>query len=105
MCTRARPYGRAGRCGFGGRGVTDWSRNVLGDLEKRIKHAKKALELCRRRSLSQDSITRKEGLKYKLERLEEQRELYWRQRAKVHWLKNGDRNTKFFISVLQTEGE
>jgi hypothetical protein len=22
MCTRARPYGRAGRCGFGGRGVT-----------------------------------------------------------------------------------
>jgi hypothetical protein len=23
MCTRARPYGRAGRCGFGGRGVTN----------------------------------------------------------------------------------
>jgi hypothetical protein len=22
MCTRARPYGRAGRCGFGGQGVT-----------------------------------------------------------------------------------
>jgi hypothetical protein len=22
MCTRARPYRRAGRCGFGGRGVT-----------------------------------------------------------------------------------
>jgi hypothetical protein len=22
MCTRARPYGRAGRCGFGGWGVT-----------------------------------------------------------------------------------
>jgi hypothetical protein len=22
MCTRARPYGRVGRCGFGGRGVT-----------------------------------------------------------------------------------
>jgi hypothetical protein len=23
MCTRARPYGRAGRCGFGGQGVTE----------------------------------------------------------------------------------
>jgi hypothetical protein len=23
MCTCARPYGRVGRCGFGGQGVTD----------------------------------------------------------------------------------
>jgi hypothetical protein len=26
MCTCARPYGRAGRCGFGGRGVTNGIR-------------------------------------------------------------------------------
>ena len=37
-----------------------------------------------------------ELLKFKLERLEEQRNLYWRQRAKVHWLDKGDRNTIFF---------
>ena len=29
-------------------GLTDWSRNVLGDLEKRVKQAKKELEMCRR---------------------------------------------------------
>jgi hypothetical protein len=29
MCTRARPYGRAGRCGFGGRGVTAWDLSKL----------------------------------------------------------------------------
>lgn len=28
--------------------LTDWSRNVLGDLEKRIKKVKKELEACRR---------------------------------------------------------
>jgi hypothetical protein len=29
MCTCARPYGRAGRCGFGGQGVTSGTRAVL----------------------------------------------------------------------------
>jgi hypothetical protein len=37
-----------------------------------------------------------EILKFKLEKLEEKRNLYWRQRAKVHWLEKGDRNTRFF---------
>ena len=33
---------------------------------------------------------------YKLEKLEDQRDLYWRQRAKAHRLQHGDRNTNFF---------
>ncbi|XP_059452771.1 uncharacterized protein LOC132183336 [Corylus avellana] len=35
-------------------------------------------------------------LKLELNSLLEQEELKWRQRAKEHWLKEGDRNTKFF---------
>lgn len=62
----------------------DWSRNVLGDLEKRLKQVRKAVEACRKSSLSQHNVAREEILKYMLERLEEQRELYWRQRAKVY---------------------
>ena len=54
------------------------SRNVLGDLEKRIKQAKKVLEVCKRRALTRDSVSKEEILKYRLERLEEQHELYWR---------------------------
>ena len=41
-------------------------------------------------------IGREQILRYKLEKLEDQRDLYWRQMAKVHWLQNGDRNTGFF---------
>jgi hypothetical protein len=74
----------------------DWSRNILGDLEKRIKHVKRELEACRRRALSSDVVARAQILWYKLEKLEEQRDMYWRQRRKVHWLQYGDQNMNFF---------
>uniref|UniRef100_A0A0A8XR28 Reverse transcriptase domain-containing protein n=1 Tax=Arundo donax TaxID=35708 RepID=A0A0A8XR28_ARUDO len=74
----------------------DWSRNILGDLEKRIKKAKKNLEECRRHPINQGNINREAMLKFKLDRLEDQRDLYWKQRAHVNWLEKGDRNTKFY---------
>ena len=46
--------------------------------------------------LNGQNVSREAILRYKLERLEDQKELYWRQRAHVHWLREGDRNTKFF---------
>lgn len=75
--------------------LSDWSRNVLGDLEKRIKKARQMLEACRWGPISDSSTSRLELLKFKLERLEEQKNLYWWQKAIVHWLENGDRNTNF----------
>jgi hypothetical protein len=35
-------------------------------------------------------------LRYKLNRLEEQHNVYWQQRAHANWLQNGDRNTGYF---------
>ena len=51
--------------------LRDWSTNCLGDLEKRVKHAKKALERCRRSSISRASVAREEILKYRLQKLED----------------------------------
>jgi hypothetical protein len=68
----------------------DWSKNSLGDLEKRIKRARRDLEACRKGMLSGQNISREAILRYKLEKLEDQKELYWRQRAHVHWLQEGD---------------
>lgn len=53
--------------------LQEWSRNILGDLEKRIKRARKC-----RRAIEGNLSNRVELLKFKLERLEEQRNLYRR---------------------------
>jgi hypothetical protein len=76
--------------------LQNWKTNVLGDLEKRQKKAKKDLEACPRRGITGENITREAVLSFKVDRLEEQIDLYWKQRAHVHWLEKGDRNTSYF---------
>uniref|UniRef100_A0A8R7QRC4 Reverse transcriptase domain-containing protein n=1 Tax=Triticum urartu TaxID=4572 RepID=A0A8R7QRC4_TRIUA len=78
------------------RELMDWSRNILGDLEKRICRLKKQLEECRRQNIGAEQVHKEQILRFKLERLEEQRETYWKQRAHINWMKGGDRNTKKF---------
>jgi ribonuclease HI len=78
--------------------LNTWSREVLGDMEKRIKELNVELEECRRSPLSQNIVNKEQIIRFKLERLEEQRDIYWRQRAHVQWLEKGDRNTHYFHS-------
>jgi hypothetical protein len=74
--------------------LVNWSRNsTLGDMEKRISRLKRDLEACRRRTIRPDQVRREQVIRFKLNKLEEQRDLYWRQRAHVNWMKNGDKNT------------
>lgn len=58
--------------------LKSWGKNVLGDLDKRIRQIKDELETCRRNQLTQQSISRESLLKEKLERLEDQREMHWK---------------------------
>jgi mannosylglycoprotein endo-beta-mannosidase len=76
-----------------------WDRNILGDLDKRISKLKKELESWRRKGISPEQVRREGLIKFKLGILEDQRDLYCRQHAHVQWMKDGDKNTKYFHSV------
>lgn len=73
-----------------------WSVNMLGDLEKRMKKLKKELEKCRRSPIDDASVHREAVLIYRLDKVEEQKDIFWRQHAHADWLEKGDRNTSFF---------
>jgi hypothetical protein len=71
----------------------------MGDLQKRIKQLKADLEECRKDSITEASLRKEQVLRYRLDRVEEQWDTHWKQRAHVTWLQNGDRNTTYFDSV------
>ncbi|XP_073362313.1 uncharacterized protein [Aegilops tauschii subsp. strangulata] len=73
-----------------------WSENTLGSLEKRVKKAKREVERWRRMPVSKEKVAGEEVARYRLERLEDQVNTYWKQRAHTDWLMKGDKNTSFF---------
>jgi hypothetical protein len=77
-------------------GLNSWSSNVLGAWEKQKKKLKKELELCRRSPLTNEGVAREAAVRFQLDKIEEQIDIYWKQRSHTKWLEKGDRNTKFF---------
>jgi gas vesicle protein len=73
-----------------------WSKDILGDLQKRIDKLKEELEAYRKSDISEHKVRKEQVARLKLHRLEEQWDLYSRQRAHVQWLEKGDRNTSYF---------
>jgi len=82
------------------RALLTWSRQKYGKVEDNIK--RKSVQLAAlQRNESPALATQIKTLQREIDELLEFEELKWKQRAKQHWLKHGDRNTAFFHSWVQ----
>lgn len=77
-----------------------WGKNRVRDFQKQIEWCKRRLEGLRERT-DRGGIREFGNVKSCYLRLLNQQYHYWKQRAKAHWLKNGDSNSKFYHDFVK----
>ena len=79
-----------------------WSSNVFGQIPKKIKEKRNTLSSLTSQDKDGSLRTEINCLRREINDLLDDEEIYWGQRAKAHWLKEGDKNTSFFHAKPQS---
>uniref|UniRef100_A0A803NUC4 DUF4283 domain-containing protein n=1 Tax=Cannabis sativa TaxID=3483 RepID=A0A803NUC4_CANSA len=83
------------------RGKADWGREITGNFQSKISQCKKRIKLLKGRR-DTDSAKRYKEENERLAEMLTKKEIFWRQRSKQLWLKEGDHISKYFHAAAKT---
>ncbi|KAI5335463.1 hypothetical protein L3X38_025596 [Prunus dulcis] len=81
--------------------LAEWNKLTFGHVQKQLAAAHKELEVLQGR-MGQDQVLLKKKVERTIVVLLEKEEVMWRQRSRVAWLKEGDKNTRVFHERANT---
>lgn len=84
--------------------LEEWGGGMLREMKLRIVNCRKEMQRLRSRR-DEVGIRRYGEIRWEFLKLLDKQEVYWSQRAKQYWLRDGDKNTRFFHKYASTRKE